>query len=79
MRKNKVVQKLVKDTVKLPYLDKNKNYPKLVASSIYASKSVHFLFILCSTLSCQLNNKVVFNMEINLRENNAVSLPKYYP
>lgn len=68
VKKNKEVQRLVKGTMKVAVLEGNKDFPNLVVCSVYDSKPVHFLSMLCSTLRWELNNKAVFNVETGLTE-----------
>ena len=64
---NRAAQGRVPGIVKLVVLECDKDCSNLVASFFYDFKPVHFLLMSCSSLRCQLNDKVVFNVETGLR------------
>ena len=54
--------------MKVDVLREDKGYPNLVASSVYDTKPVHFLSMVCQQLKWIVKEKPVFNVETGIVE-----------
>ena len=66
--KNKKQQALVRGTVKAAVLEGDPECPNLVASSVYDTKPVHFLSMICDSIKWIVKEKSVFNVETGKME-----------
>jgi hypothetical protein len=66
--KNKKQQMLVRGTVKAAVLEGDPECPNLVASSVYDTKPVHFLSMICDSIRWIVKEKSVFNVETGKME-----------
>jgi hypothetical protein len=65
---NKKQQALVRGTVKAAVLEGDPECPNLVASSVYDTKPVHFLSMICDSIKWIVKEKSVFNVETGKME-----------
>jgi hypothetical protein len=61
--KNKKEQMAVRGTVKATVLIGDPECPDLVATSVYDTKPVHFLRMICNSIKCIVKERAVFNMD----------------
>jgi hypothetical protein len=61
--KNKKEQMAVRGTVKATVLIGDPECPDLVATSVYDTKPVHFLSMICNSIKCIVKERAVFNMD----------------
>ena len=59
----KNAQRYVRGTVKVAVLQGDKDCPNIVASSIYDTRSVHFLSIVYNTIKWIVKTKKVYNVD----------------
>ena len=67
-QKNKKLQILAQGTVKVAVLRGDEEVGDLVATSIYDSKPVHFLSMVCKSLKWKEKERIVYNVETGMKE-----------
>ena len=58
----------MRGTVKAAVLKGDKECPDLVASSVYDTKPVHFLLMVCESLKWVVKEKDVYNVDTGIKE-----------
>jgi hypothetical protein len=66
--KNKTKQEALRGTVKVSVLKGDPDCPAMVAASVYDTKPVHFLSMMCESIQWVVKERLVYNVETEMME-----------